>query len=182
MKNHILLLALIITSLLSFSQSPQFQTYSANLLIIATKGGENFQWENKDILVTLNYKTGAFKAIINNDDFYNKATNTKIIPDSISNDSEFLLIDILPIDRIIDQKAINQDYDVELQLTNKDISLSKMLNFKMNVMRPNQNANSYRVFTLSGVLYNHELNLPAFIGFDNEVEIRIMFNGFWTGQ
>jgi len=182
MKNHILLLALIINSLLSFSQSSQFQTYSANLLVIATRGGENFQWENNDILVALNYKTGDFKAIINNSDFYNKKTNIKLAADSISNDSEFLLTDVMPIDKILDQKAINQDYDVELQLTNEDISLSKMLNFKMNVMRPNQNADSYRVFTLSGTLYNHELNLPAFAGYDNEVEIRIMFNGFWTGQ
>ena len=182
MKKYIVLLSIIINNLLLFSQSPQFQTYSADLLIIATKDGENFQWQNKDIVVTLNYKTGAFKAIINNHDFYNKESNTKVAEDSISSNSKFLLIDILPINRIIDQKTINQDYDIELQLTNNDISLSKMLNFKMNVMRPNQNANSYRVFTLTGILYNQELNLPAFAGFDNEVEIKLLFNGFWTGQ
>jgi len=182
MKNHFLLLALIINSLLSFSQSPQFQIYSADLLLIATKDGENFQWQNKDIVVTLNYKTGDFKAIINNNDFYNKETNIRVVQDSISDNSEFFLIDILPIDRIINQKAINQDYDIELQLTNENISFSKMLNFKMNVMRTNQNTDNYRVFTLSGVLYNNELNLPAFVGYENEVEIRIMFNGFWTGQ
>jgi hypothetical protein len=181
MKNYILVLTLIIHNLLLFSQSPQFQTYSADLLIIATKEGEDFQWQNKDIVVTLNYKTGNFKVIINNNDFYNKETNGVIIEDSISNNNKFFLVDILPIDRIIDQKIINQDYDIELQLTNEDISLSKMLNFKMNVMRPNQTTRSYRVFTLTGILYNDELNLPAFTGYDNEVEIRIIFNGFWSG-
>jgi len=182
MKKYLIVIALIVTNLYCYTQEPMFQTYSADLLIIATKEGKDFQWQNKDIAVTLNYKTGDFKAIIHNNDFVNKQSNIRANEDSISNNSEFMLIDIFPIDRIIDQKAINQDYDIELQLVNNDISLSEMLNFKMNVMRTNQNAGSYRVFTLTGTLYNDELNLPAFRGYDNEVEIRLMFNGFWSGH
>ncbi len=182
MKKYIILIVLTISSLVFYAQEPQFQTYSADLLIVATKDGDNVQWQNKDIVVTLNYRTGDFKAIINNTDFYNKQTNMKISEDSISISSEFLFVGIMPIRDIVNQKAINQDYDTELQLINYDMDLTEMINFKMNVMRPNQNAGAYRVFTLTGTLYNYELNLPAFEGYDNEVEIRIMFNGFWSGQ
>ncbi len=182
MKKHIFLFVFIIGSIISNAQEAKFQTYTADLLVIATKEGKNIQWQNKDIVVTLNYKTGDFKTIVKNSDFYNKQTNTKVSEDEISNNSEFIIEGNMPIDQIINQKVINQDYDIELQLTNYDISLSEMINFKMNIMRPNQNANSYRVFTLAGVLYNDELNLPAFSGYDNEVEIRIIFNAFWNGQ
>ena len=182
MKQFIIVIMLTVSSLVLNAQSPQFQTYSADMMIIATKDGENIQWQNKDIKVTLNYRTGDFKAIINNSDFYNKETNTKVSEDSIVYDREFIFTSILPINQIINQKAINQDYDTELQLINDELSLTEMINFKMNVMRPNQNAGAYRVFTLSGTLYNYELNLPAFVGYDNEIEIRIMFNGVWSGQ
>jgi len=182
MKKNTLLIILLAFSLSIFAQTPMFQTYSADLLVIATKDGESKQWQNKDILITLNYQTGAFRATITNSDFYNKQTNIKVNKDSISNDSEFVFEGNMPINQILNQKTINQDYDIELQLTNDDISLSEVINIKMNIMRPNQNTNSYRVFTLTGILYNDELNLPAFKGYDNEVEIRIIFNAFWTGQ
>ena len=93
-----------------------------------------------------------------------------------------MLVGIMPIDQIINQKIINQEYDIELQLINNDISLSEVLNFKMNIMLPNQGPDNYRVFTLTGTLYNDVLNLKAFKGYDNEVEIRLMFNAFWTGE
>jgi hypothetical protein len=35
------------------------------------------------------------------------------------------------------------------------------------------------VFTLTGILYNDELKLKAFQGYDNKVEIQIIFNAFW---
>lgn len=182
MMRYFFLISLITCNLFFYGQAPKYQTYSANLLIIATKAGEDHQWQNKNITVTLNYKTGNFKAIINNSDFYNKQTEVRVQEDSISGNSEFQLIGIMPIEQIINQKVINQECDIELQLINNNISLSEMLNFKMNIMRPNQGRDNYRVFTLTGTLYNDILNLPAFKGYDNEVEIRLMFNAFWTGE
>lgn len=182
MIRFFILISLLTCNLFIYGQAPRYQTYSSNLLIIATKSGEDYQWENKDITVTLNYKTGNFKATIHNSDFYNKQTNVRVKEDSISGSSEFQLIGIMPIERIINQKVINQGYDIELQLINNDISLSEMLNFKMNIMRPSQGSGNYRVFTLMGILYNDTLNLPAFKGYDNEVEIRLLFNAFWTGE
>ena len=182
MKKYSLSTILVICSMFIFGQAPMFQTYTADLLVIATKDGINQQWQNKDIRITLNYETGAFKTVINNSDFYNKETNSRIKENDISNDTEFIFEGNMPINQILNQKTINQDYDIELQLTNDDINFSEVINMKMNIMRPNQNSNSYRVFTLTGILYNDELNLPAFKGYDNEVEIRIIFNAFWTGQ
>lgn len=181
MKQYLLIILLITSSIMVYAQQPQFQTYSAILQITATKGNDSEQWQNKDIVVTLNYKTGDFKAIINNYDFYNKLTNSSISRDSISK-NEFVLKGIMPINKIIDQKSVNQNYDIELELINEEMYLNQTINFKMDIMRPNQKAGGYRVFTLAGILYNHELNLPAFTGYNNKIEMRIMFNGSWTGN
>lgn len=169
-------------SLAAVAQEAQFQTYSADLLVIASKDNDNIQWQNKDIRVTLNYKNGNIKIVIKDNDFYNKQSQIRVKEDNGFENQEFLFVGNLPINQINNQKTINQDYDVELQLTNDDISLSEVINFKMNVMRPNQNATSYRVFTLTGILYNDVLNLPAFKGYNNEVEIRVIFNVYWNGE
>ena len=182
MKNIIFLIAFLASTIITFGQAPKYQTYSAGLMITATINGDTYSWQNKDLIVTLNYKTGDLKIIINNNDFYNKETNQNVNEDNISDNREFLLIGNLPIDQVINQKTVNQDYDIELQLTNDDFAINELINFKMNIMRPNQSSESYRVFTFTGVLYNDKLNLPAFKGFDNDVEIRIFFNAFWNGR
>ncbi len=182
MKNYLLLFMFSIYSFVIFAQAPKYQTYTADLLIIATKNGDNIQWENKDIVVTLSYKTGDLKVIINNSDFYNTQTYSRVKEDDILDNSEFIFSGNLPIDQINNQKTTNQSYNTELQLINNDMSLSEEINFKMDIMRPNLNNENYMVFTLSGVLYNNELNLPAFRGYDNEVELRLIFNVFWTGS
>jgi len=141
MKTYIILITFLISNLALFAQAPKYQTYSADLLIIASKDGENIQWQNKDIVVTLNYKTGALKIIINNNDFLNKQNNENIIDDDSEN-SEFIFLGNLPIEQVINQKNENQEYDIELQLTNNNFSINEVINFKMNIMRPNQTAES----------------------------------------
>jgi hypothetical protein len=91
------------------------------------------------------------------------------------------LIGYLPIEQVINQKTNTKQYTVELQLINDNIDFSDVLNFTMSVMRTNQQANSYRVFTFVGTLYNDKLQIPAFKEFDNQIDIRIMFNAFWNG-
>lgn len=63
MTRYFLFILLITCNLLSYGQAPKYQTYSANLLIIATKEGGNYQWQNKNITVTLNLP--AFKGYDN---------------------------------------------------------------------------------------------------------------------
>jgi hypothetical protein len=65
---------------------------------------------------------------------------------------------------------------VELQLICKDPEIDKPINFKMYITYPG--SGQYRIFTLNGKLYNDELNIPAFNGFDNEIEVWIVFNAF----
>ena len=149
--------------------------------VIASKDGNEYKWENSNILVNLNYKTGDFKIELKNSDFYSTETNQQINSDNTEEEITYLIKGFLPIERIIDQKTSTQDYTVELQLTNDDINFSEVINFKMNVMRTSQQSGSYRVFSLVGTLYNDEINLPAFEGYDNEVGIRILFNAFWNG-
>ncbi len=182
MKKITLIIIFIISNLLIIAQSPQYKTYSADLLVIATKANQNHQWQNKNIAVSLNYKTGSFKIIVNSSDFYNKQNNKVPNKNGDVIRSEYIFEGNMPIEQIINQKTDNQNYDLELQFTNTDISFSEMVNFKMDIMRTSQAANSYRVFTLSGILYNDEINIPAFKGYDNEIELRIIFNAFWDGE
>ncbi len=178
---YIALFVLLTYCSVSNAQEAKYQTYSADLTIIATKNGKDQQWQNKNILVVLDYKTGNIQIEMKNSDFYNKETNSLSENNEESDNTQFTLKGILPIERILDQKTHNQEYNVELQLVNDDINFSKMVNFNMNILKTSQKSKSYRVFTFIGSLYNDELNLPAFKGFDNEIEIRIMFNAFWNG-
>lgn len=172
----------MLSGLVTMSQDVKFQTYTADLLIIATKDSKDVQFENKNILANLNYKTGNLKIEMKNSDFYSKGSQQKSGIGEEQDVINYTLVGMLPIEQILNQKESNKEYTVELQLINDNIDFSKVLNFKMNVMRTSQQSGSYRVFTFTGQLYNNDIQLPAFDGFDNEVEIRIMFNAFWNGQ
>lgn len=148
------------------------------LKISAMKDGKNYQWENPDISVALNYRNGDFAIKLSNDDFRVNQTNQRAISDTVEDTREFTLSGIFPVDQIIDQLAINKQYVVELQLSNWDLNIDKTLNFNLNVTNPGTNQANYRMFQMNGVLYNDDLQLPAFEGFDNEIEIWITFNGF----
>jgi hypothetical protein len=67
---------------------------------------------------------------------------------------------------------------VELHLINSDLDVSETILFDLVLTKPESgNNNSYRGFSLNGVLYNDRLNLPSFAGFDNEIELWLIFNG-----
>lgn len=176
---HIILISLLLIFISGKAQEARYQTYSADLEIIATKDGVDYKWQNSDILVNLNYKTGKINIEIKSDDFHNKEQSEPLT--NTNNNIRYSLVGYLPIEQIIDQKISTKQYTVELQLINDNIDFSDVLNFAMSVMRTSQQAGSYRVFTFSGNLYNDKLQLPAFKGFDNNIEIRIMFNAFWNG-
>ena len=180
MKYFVLFIVLLISTKF-YSQEAKYQTYTARMEVIASKDGNEYKWENSNILVNLNYKTGDFKIELKNSDFYSKESTEPVNNENPEEEITYILKGFLPIERIIDQKLSTQDYTVELQLTNNDINFSEVINFKMNVMRTSQQSGSYRVFSFVGTLYNDEINLPAFEGYDNEVGIRILFNAFWNG-
>ena len=176
---HIILISLLLIFFSGRTQEAKYQTYSADLEIIATKDGVDYQWQNSDILVNLNYKTGKINIEIKSNDFHNKGQAKPT--ENLNNDLRYSLIGYLPIEQVINHKTNTKQYTVELQLINDNIDFSDVLNFTMSVMRTNQQANSYRVFTFVGTLYNDKLQIPAFKEFDNQIDIRIMFNAFWNG-
>ena len=51
------------------SQEIHYQTLEAQMKITASRDGEIFQWENKHIVVSLDYKNGNFLVKLNNKDF-----------------------------------------------------------------------------------------------------------------
>lgn len=164
------------------AQQPGYQTYSSSVKLIAQQGEEDYQWENTDIVVVLNYKTGDFIAKLKNSDFYNALHPAPADPELDAEEREFLFKGIFPIDDIINQKSTNQDYVVELDFICDELRLYESVNFDMTITRPGSSSANYRIFSLHGILYNDQLNLSYFEGFNNEIEIYINFNGFFEGN
>lgn len=178
MKTALIVIIALFCNLSLTAQQPQYQTYTAIMKIGAVKEGEHFRWENKNITVRLDYKIGEFISRLKNHDFQNTETLTSTIVDSTEQELEYTLKGVFPIYDIINQKQINQIYTVELQLNNDELSLREAILFDMTITRPSSGEGNYRVFSLHGKLHNDKLNLPAFDGFDDEIEIWLVFNGF----
>ncbi len=155
------------------AQEPGYITYSSSVKLIALQGSESYEWENTDSSVVLNYKTGDFIARLKNSDFYNPLHPEPSDPDIEQEEREFLFKGIFPINDLINQKSTSQHYNVELQLICDDLRLNEPVNFEMTVTNPNPGSSqkSYRIFSMQGILYNDQLNLQAFDGFDNEIEL-----------
>jgi len=160
------------------AQQPQYQTYTSVMKISASKDGETYQWENKNITVRLDYKIGEFISRLKNHDFEQTGSEAFVIADSTEQELEYTLKGIFPANDIINQKQINQNYTVELMLNNDELRLREPILFDMTITRPSSGEGNYRVFSLHGKMYNYKLNLPAFEGFDDEIEIWLAFNGF----
>jgi len=182
MKNLFVILFAILFSTTLFSQQRQYQTYSAILKIAATKDGEQFTWENKNILVRLDYKIGEFITRLKNIDFKNSDQINQLNADTTTLELEYTFKGIFPIRDIINQKQINQHYTQELILNNEDLGIRAPVLFDMTVTRPGSGEGNYRVFSLQGKLYNDQLQIPAFEGFDDEIEIWLAFNGFMNAR
>ena len=179
MRTIVLFIIFILLAETGIAQAgSRFQTYKSVMKISAFKNGENHQWENKDVRVVVNYQTGEFTVKLDNRDFYQNQTNLPIVPDSMNTDREYTFKGILPIREIINQKQINQQYVFEAQLINYELSLNNPVKFDITVTNPGTSQANYRIFMMHGKLYNNELNLPAFEGFDNEIEIWLAFNGY----
>jgi len=164
------------------AQQPNYKTYTSVIKLIAFQGNENYQWENKDNTVVLDYKNGDFIVRLKNKDFYNPLHPQPADPELEEEEREFVIQGILPIRDIINQKSINQKYNVELQLICDDLWLNETINFVMTITRPGTSSQNYRIFSLHGILYNDQLKLPFFEGFNNEIEMIIGFNGFFEGN
>ncbi len=167
---------LVAISLNGFAQETQYQTISATLKITAVKNGETYNLENKNVAVRLNYKNGDFLVRLKNTDFQQAANkHTTLQTNTNDNDErEYIFKGILPVNALINQKSINRAYPVELQLICDDLNINETLHFNMSVTRPG--SGSYRIFSLSGTLYNEEVKIPAFNGYDNKVEMVLLFN------
>jgi hypothetical protein len=168
---------MIFLSFISIAQESKYKTFKAKMELIGEKNGEKIQWENNNITVSLDYKTGNFISQIKNTDFYEKQfrdqENNKNIEQRV-----IVLKGIFPIERIIDQKPINATYNVDMELnTPEDIY---PLNFNVGVTKPGKGPNAYRVFVMQGKIYNNETNFPKLKGFENEIEIIVTFNAFWN--
>jgi hypothetical protein len=176
MKTFFAATCLIIIAVSGYSQAnSRYQTYKSVMTVISSKNGVVEQWKNDRLNVVLDYKTGEFTLKMTNLDFVKNITSAEAVDQPRI---EYTLQGIFPIFEIKDQLVISQNYVVELQLINYELRLNQTINFDLNVTNPGTNKAQYRIFILQGKMYNDEVNLPAFEGYDNEVEIHIGFNGY----
>jgi len=182
MRILILTLALSFVANFTSAQQPAYQTYSSSVKLIAQQGEKDYQWENTVNTVFLDYKTGDIKIRLTNKDFYNPLHPAPSDPNLEQEEREFVFQGILPINDIINQQSLNQKYNVELDLVCDDLSLYETVNFDMTITRPGSSSTNYRIFSLHGILYNDQLNLSFFEGFNNEIDLYINFNGFFEGN
>lgn len=175
---------LFVLSFQAIAQVPQYRTINAELIINATKDGEAYRFLNKNILVNLDYKTGNFLLNLSNTDFNKIESEVNVNPlDSISQKQQFSFSGILPISQIIDQQTTEQNYAIELQLTNTELMINQTLNISLTVTLPNASGKqNYRIFVMNGLLYNNQLQLPAFHDFDNEIQFWVQFSGISTSN
>jgi hypothetical protein len=176
MRLYIILVGLFFILDSTFAQQPKYQTFKSKMSLIGEKDAEKFQFDNDKITVALDYKTGSFISRLKNTDFKidkNYATDKEQIEEE-----EIVLEGILPIEAMIDQKAIRANYKTELKLTTPDDVF--ILHFDIEVNKPGSKNKGYRIFMMRGIIYNDETNFPAFEGFDNEIAIILTFNAFWN--
>jgi len=179
MKTFIFFSLILFITLTAPAQTTRYQTYTAVMKIIATKDGQQLEWENKNISVLLDYTNGDFTCRLMNTDFYDAAHPQNFVHDTIQDQLEYTLTGIFPVRDIINQKTINQDYKVELQLISQELMLNYTILFDMIIMRPDSSGDgNYRVFRMEGTIYNHEARIPVFAGFDDKIIMRLAFNGY----
>ncbi len=185
MKQGLLWLVMLFLSVALFSQQAKtnFQTHNAKLKLIAFQQGKKYEWDNDNITVNLNYKTGELLVLLKNSDFYDPNHPEFFVGDTTDANIEYELRGHLPVEDILKQQNSQQTYPVELQLVNEARMYYKNILFNMTVTLPDATGNgNYRIFLLEGKFSNHDLDLPAFRAFDDEVYIILGFSGAVLGN
>jgi hypothetical protein len=175
MRTIILLLTILLVNGAIHAQFERnrYQTLKSTIKISAMKDGQAYVWENKNPNVVLDYKVGNLDIYLTNKDFVQSSEEQPQLTNPEEELREFVIKGIVPIDPIIQQLVIKQQYFVELSLINRELGLNNPIKFDLTVTNPGTSQKQYRMFSLHGTLDNREMMLPAFEGFDPEIEIWI---------
>lgn len=183
MKITLTAVAILFSALALFSQDAQYMTHNSLMKIMASKKGESVEWQNDNVSIRFDYKTGDFITYLTNTDFVKPNEDNGMTQQSDLPKRQLTLSGTLPISDIINQQQSTQNYKVELNLEAEDLDLSETILFDMLITKPESgNSKSYKMFTLNGILYNDHVNLPAFAGYDNEIQLWLIFTGFMNVQ
>jgi hypothetical protein len=183
MKITLSAVVILFSATLLLSQDAQYLTHNSMMKIKAGKKGESVEWQNDNVSVRLDYRTGEFITYLSNTDFMKPGEDAGMIKESEIQKRQLTFSGTLPISDIINQQQSTQNYKVELNLETEDLDLSETILFDMLITKPESaNSKSYRMFTLNGILYNDQTNLPAFSGYDNEIQLWLIFTGFMNVQ
>jgi hypothetical protein len=183
MKTIILTLFLLIAGQSAFSQFDRnsYQTQKTTIKVGIMKDGEMTILENSDINLVLDYGVGNLQVRLLNKDFSDPKQESPPSINASEGLREYFVRGILPINDILNQRQIKQEYIVELNFSSRELGINHPVRFDLTVTSPNpgKNQSKYRMFILHGTFYNSELQLPYFEGYEDEIEVWIKWTAYY---
>ena len=152
------------------------------LKLVSCKNGEWFIIEHKDINLVLDYGLGNIQINLKNTDFDTLNHSQEEMNYALKEDRIYKITGQIPINEILNQKNIEAQYFVELNLSNQDLRINHPVRFDLTVSTPNPSINraKFRNFILHGTFQNHELQLPYFEGYDDNIEVWIKWTAYYV--
>ncbi len=184
MKTAALSLLLISLTLNFFGQFERnsYQTQKTRIKVGIVQNGEWFIIEHKDINLVLDYGLGNLQINLKNTDFATLNYNQSETDYTLNEERVYTIKGTIPINEILNQKNIEAQYFVELLLTNRELGINHPVRFDLTVSSPNPSTNraKFRNFILHGTFQNHELQLPYFEGYDDNIEVWIKWTAYYV--
>ncbi|MEJ2595995.1 MAG: hypothetical protein P8100_12920 [bacterium] len=184
MKSIALSLLVIALSLQTFGQFERnsYQTQKTRIKVGIVQNGEWFIIEHQDINLVLDYGLGNLQINLKNTDFATLNDKQTESNDVLNEERVYRIKGTIPINDILNQKNIEAQYFVELLLANQELGINHPVRFDLTVSSPNPSINKakFRNFILHGTFQNHELKLPYFEGYDDNIEVWIKWTAYYV--
>ena len=176
-----------VMAILSLNLSAQFernsyQTQKTWLKVGIVQNGEWFIIEHQDINLVLDYGLGNLQINLKNTDFDTLNHTREETDYPLKEERIYQIKGTIPINDILNQKRIEAQYFVELNLSNRELGINHPVRFDLTVSTPNPSMNKakFRNFILHGTFQNHELKLPYFEGYDDNIEVWIKWTAYYV--
>ncbi len=176
MKIATLLLMVVLISGFVAAQK-QIQIKNQRFEMNAIRNGQPVHLETKNYSLSINYDTGEFFARIN-------ITESRLYTDEemeyrIPGDEILEITGIIPINEIIDNQALKQQYVFELNVTHISTNVNVVFTFDATHIK-NSNR-GFTVFRVSGTVNLLDFGVKDLKGYEPEVEFLMDFQTYILG-